>query len=199
MVQGVSLPMLEPWECPSLIFTLRRRSYNCRWVRWEPFGIRLSYVLALTIQQFIRCSFDPPPTIIYIMFCVTVFILWRCDSLCPTFYFVPQTADDPVCWNSFVGQRDFHFQCSYDYFWMSTWLTHGINQKPKMLGILMFVESFEVGRPTLNPYYLRTEEKPLIWAIPSHGSLYKGQGRRKHLFCVFLLLALMTSAFPHWH
>lgn len=76
--------------------------------------------------------------------------------------------------------------------------------------MFFFIKLFEVGRPTFNLDLLRWEDvtliqillrwksPPLIWATPSAGSIYKGQGKRKlTLFACWLSLSL-ASPFLHY-
>ena len=52
-------------------------------------------------------------------------------------------------------------------------------------------QTFDVGGPTFNPEILRYKGLPLLWPMPSAGSLYKDHGRKK--LAHSLLLALVSS------
>jgi hypothetical protein len=90
----------------------------------------------------------------------------------------------------------------HSYSWLSTG-SHVKLSKTQAAGhtrnIVFLIKQFEVRRSTFIPDLLKWEVMPLIWAITSAGSLYKGCGRKLALFTCFLFLLPLASSFLHWH
>jgi hypothetical protein len=70
-----------------------------------------------------------------------------------------------------------------------------LTTEPSLQPQFFLMKSFEVGRPTFNPYLLRWEDPPLIWATPSAGSLHK-KARKKETLPACLC---SQGSSLHWH